>query len=149
MTSCSPEHDEKRNQLMKPIHIDIGEFEPEKYLQALVALAHIDGMHPEEELFIRQQASAFGVDVEPFFAPSTFEFTQVGQSATPTTRRLIYRDCYMLAEADGRISEAERALLDRIRQDLALEVNQAQALESWAQRYAQILREGEALLAGR
>jgi tellurite resistance protein len=136
---------------MKPIHIDIGEFEPEKYLQALVALAHIDGMHPDEELFIRQQASAFGVDAEPYFGQSTSdsEFTQIGQSTTPTTRRLIYRDCYMLAEVDGQISQAERALLDRIRQDLALEVNQAQALESWAQRYAQILREGEALLAGR
>ena len=133
---------------MKPMHFDLGEFEPEKYLQALVTLARIDGVHPDEELFIRQQAAAFGVDAEPYFAQPAAELATIGQSATATTRRLIYRDCYMLAETDGQVSEAERALLDRLRAELALEANQAQALESWAKRYAQILREGEALLAG-
>ena len=134
---------------MKPIQFDIGDFEPEKYMQALVALAHIDGLHPDEELFIRQQAAAFGVDAEPYFTQPPADFAQIGQSTTPTTRRLIYRDCFMLAEADGQVSDAERGLLERLRTELALENDQAQALESWAQRYTQILREGEALLAGR
>jgi uncharacterized membrane protein YebE (DUF533 family) len=132
---------------MKPLSINLDAFNPQAYLRALIAIAAVDGVHPLEEAFIRQQATAFGVDPEPLLASSPVDLTEIARGTTGLTRRMIYRDCFMLTHADGIVSEEERAALEQLRGVLELEPQRAVALEDWVRQYSALLALGEALLS--
>ncbi len=132
---------------MNPTSFAMDDFDVPLYLRALVAVAASDGISPDEEGFIRQQASALGVDADDVLADTAPAVGAVVDGATPLTRRVIYRDCFILAHVDGVVSGEERAVLASLRDTLGLTPERAAALESWAERYSAILAEGESLLA--
>jgi uncharacterized membrane protein YebE (DUF533 family) len=132
---------------MKPLSINLDAFNPQTYLRALIAVAAVDGVHPLEEAFIRQQATAFGVDPEPLLASSPADLAELARGTTALTRRIIYRDCFMLTHVDGILSEEDRAVLEQLRRVLEIEPQRATALEDWVRQYSALLASGEAILS--
>jgi len=131
---------------MNTTSFELEDFNAPLYLRALVAVAASDGIHPAEEGFIRQQAAAFGVDADDLLSDTSPAVGALVEGASPMTRRIIYRDCFILAHVDGMVSDEERAVLADLRGTLGLTPEKAGALESWAERYSAILAEGESLL---
>lgn len=130
---------------MHSIAAHLEEFDPHFYLRALVAVAVADGLHPDEEAFVRSQAEMLGVDAEGLFAAPADVSAVVGPN--PLSCRLAYRDCFVLACIDGPPNERERAILGALQRALGLTPELAARIEDWMTRYSELLAEGEALLA--
>lgn len=126
--------------------VDLGDFDAELYLKLLHAVADADGVHPVEEDYIRHQAAALHVDPEVVLGKGPIALEQLQLTASEVTRRMVYRDCYTLACADGAVSDQERATLHRLRRVLNLTPERATALEAWVARYSAMIEEGQALL---
>ena len=120
-------------------------FEPTLYLQTLAALAAVDGVSPDETAFIQRQAAGLGVDLADALAAAPKPVAEMGAAASETTRRLIYRDCFMLAHADGVVSEEERVMLSSIQRDLRIAPETASAIEAWTDRLSVLLVEADSL----
>lgn len=121
-------------------------FEPEAYLSALVAVAAADGITAEEIAHIRNQAGMLGFSADALL-DSPPPVSTIDASAAPITRRLAYRDCFILAWIDGPPNELERQALDRVGEALGLAPPLRRRIEGWMERYSALLEEGEALLA--
>ena len=131
---------------MRSIAAHIDEFEPEIYIQALVAVASCDGMTDDELEFIKSQAQMLGVDPGSALAAPVM-VANVSRSANQITRKLAYRDCYVLASIDGAPNARERDVLDQLRIALGLALDVCGKIEDWMNRYSALLEEGETLLA--
>lgn len=125
--------------------LSLDAFEPTLYLQTLAALAAVDGVSPDETAFLRQQAAGLGVDLDEALAADPKPVAEMAAASSETTRRLVYRDCFMLAHADGVVSAEERAMLSDLQKDLGIEQDAAAAIESWANRFNALLIEADSL----
>jgi len=132
---------------MRPIAAHLDEFEPGLYIQALVAVASCDGMTNDELDFIQGQAQMLGVDTAAALAAPVMVH-DVSRAMTQITRKLVYRDCYVLARIDGVPNEREREILDQLRAVLGLTPEACAKIEDWMDRYSVLLQEGGALLGG-
>ena len=124
------------------------EFDPTTYLRLLVAQGHLDGLVPEEQAYIRARAALLGVEVEPLLAQPLTELPAVDEQISETTRRVILRDCIVLACIDGDYSELERAHVHRVAKWLKVDIEAADRIEDWLRRYWELMDESEALLSG-
>ena len=115
------------------------------YLGALVAVARVDGVSESERAFVEHQASLVGVETEELWAAPAEELSTAA-SAPEKTRRLIIRDCLVLAAADGQYTSAERERIRRLAAEIEIDETIVVALEDWLERYVGILEEGTALL---
>jgi uncharacterized membrane protein YebE (DUF533 family) len=120
-------------------------FEPAIYLQTLAALAAVDGESPDETAFLQRRATELGIDLNDALAAEPKPVAEMAAAASDTTRRLIYRDCFMLAHADGVVSEQERAMLDSLQRDLRIAPETAFAIEAWTARLSNLLVEADGL----
>ncbi len=121
-------------------------FDVREYIRLLTAIAAVDGIDPVEEDFIRKQAAEFGVDADALLKDPPNDLNVIVGDSSHVTRRAIYRDCFMLAQADNTFSFAERKAMSALRKTLGLSLECALAIESWAVRYDAILREGQRLM---
>ena len=117
----------------------------ERYIQGLLAVAHSDGLDPAELDFIQTQAGFLGVDFETI-AASQPSLKGIGIGCSAVTRRLILRDCVMLAHADGVFTNEERATLVTLCGELDLDPDLIDRFNEWLQRYDAVLTEGRTLL---
>lgn len=131
---------------MRPIAAHIDEFEPDLYIQALVAVASCDGMTNDELDFIKGQAQMLGIDPAAALAAPVMVH-DVSRAMTQITRKLVYRDCYVLASIDGAPNARERDILGQLQSVLGLTPEVCAKIEDWMNRYSALLEEGEALLA--
>jgi hypothetical protein len=125
--------------------VSLDAFEPVPYLQLLAAVAAVDGTSDEEAAFLQRQASGLGVDLAVALAAGPKPLGEVAEAASETTRRIVYRDCFMLAHADGVLSAGERALLDDLQRDLRIPPETAADIEAWAERLSRLLTEASVL----
>lgn len=120
-------------------------FDAEVYVRALVAVAQTDGVRDEERAFITDHAGALGVPVPDF--ETRIDVGTVGAGTSDVTRRMIVRDCIVLAALDGDFSSAERERIKDIAGHLGVSPAMAQKLEAWVTKYAEVVEEGQQLLA--
>lgn len=124
------------------------EFDPTTYLRLLVAQGHLDGLVQEEQDYIRARAALLGVEVEPLLSQPLIELPPVDEQVSETTRRVILRDCIVLACIDGNYTEIERAHVHRVAKWLGVDIGAAERIEDWLRRYWELMDESEALLSG-
>jgi len=122
-------------------------FDAEAYLQALVAVAQTNGVKDEEVEFIKHQAESLGIAAVDFDQP--VDLTAIAKTASSVTCRIILRDCIVVAAADGDFTDSERERINEIAGCLGVDLEVVGKLESWMQRYSDVLKEGQELIAGR
>jgi uncharacterized membrane protein YebE (DUF533 family) len=122
------------------------DFDPATYVQALVALAHIDGLFDIERDYVDAKAQLLGVT--PDWSAVSADLQPIGAEVSELTRRVVIRDCIVLASVDGEYSDAERAVVHRIAQWLEVDEAACDRIEDWLRRYWELLDESEALLSG-
>ena len=122
------------------------DFDPGDYLAALATVAHADGLVDEERAFLGSQAVRFGLDPEEALRPVEGHLGRLVGSASKTTRRMIVRDCIVLACVDGEYSANERARIAGIAASLQVSEECLRGLESWVERYGALLDEMQVLL---
>lgn len=123
------------------------------YLKALAAVAAADGRIDESERHLFEAAMEdYGLpahartlvrqclDNPPLVEP---ELRRVEDGAV---RRVILRDAYLMAYADGEISDAERQRIDRIRAALRLPEDEARAAEAWVKEGLAWLERGDEMV---
>lgn len=120
-------------------------FDAKAYLDALVAVAKADGVKPEEREFIVQQAASLGI--EPDFE-HPIDLTILRSASSIVTRRIIIRDCIVLAAVDGDYSANERERIGEIASGLGVDARTVERIEDWIKRYSDILEEGQRIFAG-
>lgn len=116
-------------------------FSPELYLATLLEVAHADGLHPDEEAMLNQQAESLGV--------SLTELPEVPHDLSElpwTTRILVYRDSVTLAYADGKLSEQEQAYLSNLAGRLKLKEETTRAISMWVNDYSNLLNRLDEIL---
>lgn len=121
------------------------DFDGSAYLSALVAVAQADGVTPEEEEFIRGQAEAMGIPMPDLTKP--VEVATVADVASTVTKRVIVRDCIVLALVDGHYTENERQRIFDIARQFGVEPALVERMERWAKDYSRVLAEGQAILS--
>ncbi len=72
----------------------------------------------------------------------------VSEGMSDMTRRVVLRDCILIACLDGEYSDTERAWIHRICEWLGLSTTTADLFEDWFHRYFDLIDEQEALLWG-
>jgi len=122
------------------------DFDPAAYIQALVVLAHTDGLLPIEKTYVNAKAELLGVNVD--WSVGDGEWSPIPTSVSEMTRRVIVRDCVMLASVDGNFSDGERETVHRIAAWLEVDESACDGIEDWLRRYWELMDEAEALLSG-
>ncbi|MED5369542.1 MAG: hypothetical protein VX899_00885 [Myxococcota bacterium] len=126
----------------------IQDFDPHTYLRLLVAQALVDGMTAEERDYILLRGALLDVDATELLERPLQTLPPVDPGLSETTRRVILRDCIVLACIDGDFSEAERERVHRLAEWLSVPVESVDRIEDWLHRYWDLMEEAEALLAG-
>jgi uncharacterized tellurite resistance protein B-like protein len=109
-------------------------FSPELYLATLVKVAHSDGLHPTEEVFLKERAENFGLDLNNL-PPIPDDLSQLPAS----TRIFLYRDALMLAYADGHLSEQEENYLAQLAQKMGLSEKTTIDIKEWINNFSNLL----------
>lgn len=123
------------------------QFDARAYLRALASIAQVDGVLDVERQFIEQQALSLRLD------PSEIDWTQAADlngeiaCASEVTRRLIVRDCIVLASLDDDYTDNERREIRALAARLGITDDVVRRLEDWVGRYSAIIEEGRYLLA--
>lgn len=123
------------------------------YLKVLASVAAADGGVDDAERFMFETAmSDYGLPEKArvlvrqcLDAPPTVE-TELRRIEDGALRRLMLRDAFLMAAADGRISEAERDRIDHIRQALRLPEDEARACEAWVNEGLAWLERGDEMV---
>ncbi len=131
---------------MDPSIHTLHDFDPAFYIQVLVTLAHIDGLLPIERAYVTAKAELLGVSVD--WSPGDGEWAPIPSSVSELTRRVIVRDCVVLASVDGDFSDSERGTVHRIAEWLQVDESACDGIEDWLRRYWELMDESEALLSG-
>lgn len=131
---------------MRSIAAHVEEFDIDFYMRALVAVAACDGMSSDEADYIQSRAQMLGMDASPLLRDPP-PLAAVSEKASEVTKRLAYRDCYVLANIDGPPNANERRVLADLCDALGLTAATAAKIEDWMNRFSLLLEEGEALLA--
>jgi uncharacterized tellurite resistance protein B-like protein len=117
--------------------------------QALVLMANADHrMTRDEQIAVTRAILDIGLSVDDAEAlwkstpdePSVLD--AIRRWTSPVLRRVLLKQLFIVAYADGEYSPEERAVLDRIFGALALDPSVRDAMESWVQRGIAWQREG-------
>ncbi len=128
--------------------LELADFDAETYLKALILVVKVHGIEPEERQFVERQARLLGAEHEHLWDESVEELPPLPEGMGDMTRRVVLRDCILIACIDGDYSDEERAWIHRICEWLGLSVTTADLFEDWFHRYFELMDEQEALLWG-
>jgi hypothetical protein len=123
----------------------VDQFDGEFYLRALTAVAAADEMVESEVEYIRSQAEMLGLDAEQALA-SGVTLADLPATSTVITRRLAYRDCFVLASMDGPPNDKERRVLNELRVASKSSLTLPNELKTGCFGTRSLLAKGEALL---
>ncbi|MCA9641034.1 MAG: hypothetical protein H6718_06730 [Polyangiaceae bacterium] len=129
---------------MIDVSLILSDFDGPTYLNALIAVAQVDGVKPEEEAFINGQAEAMGLPLPDLATPADVAASAV---ASTVTKRIIVRDCIVLASVDGSYTENERKRIFDVARHLDVSDALVERMERWVTDYTRILEEGQAILS--
>jgi tellurite resistance protein len=123
------------------INTDTPDFEPQTYIQILVAIAKADKDNgPPEYAFVRRQAQLLGLDYNYFLHTTDKHFFIEKQKVSRVTALVVLKDAIMLASLDGHFSlpEKQRIYDYAVKMDVAR--NDVDALEMLIKDYRRIDR---------
>ena len=127
---------------MNTLQNSLDGFSPELYLATLSKMAHSDGLHPDEQDILKQQAANFGIALDSL--PDVPD----DLSKLPwATRVLVYRDALMLALADEHTSPEKQQYLADLAKQMALPTKTTASISSWVKDYGALLERFEALVS--
>lgn len=126
----------------------LDDFHAETYLRVLIAVVKVHGIEPVEREFVESRARILGVDHEHLWDETLTDLPALPDGMSDMTRRVVLRDCILIACIDGDYTDTERAWVHRIRDWLALGAETADLFEDWFRRYFDLMDEQEALLWG-
>jgi tellurite resistance protein len=125
----------------------IADLEKESYVQALVAIANIDGLLQQEKDYVNFQAGILDLDPEPYWSKvndvNDIDFSNVSEA----TKRLILRDAIVIAHIDSEYSQEEISFVNELATRMELPEDLVPEIESWLLDYWAILEEGSELFA--
>ena len=125
----------------------IADLEKESYIQALVAIANIDGLLQQEKDYVNFQAGILDLDPEPYWSKvndvNDIDFSNVSEA----TKRLILRDAIVIAHIDSEYSQEEISFVNELATQMELPEDLVPKIESWLLDYWAILEEGSDLFA--
>jgi len=124
------------------------DFDAETYLRVLILVVKVHGIEPVERSFVESRAKILGVAHEHLWAETIDELPPLPDGMSDMTRRVVLRDCILIACLDGEYSDDERVWIHRICAWLGLSVATADQFEDWFHRYFDLMDEQEALLWG-
>lgn len=124
------------------------DFDATTYLHALIVVVKLHGIEPEERAFVEDRARKLGVDAAPLWATAEDTLPPLPEGTSEMTRRVVLRDCILIACLDGDYSDTERGWIHRICAWLGLETSTADLFEDWLRRYFDLMDEQEALIWG-
>ena len=116
-------------------------FSPGLYVAALAEVAHSDGLHASETAILEDHAARFGIDLDKLpVLPADLS------DLPAATRILVYRDAYMLAMADGELSEPEEQKLALLGRRLRLMSTVTESTRVWVDDFSKLLERFEELV---
>lgn len=124
------------------------DFDAEAYLRALIAVVKVHGIEEVERDFVEARARTLGVDPSHLWDETLDELPPIRGEMSDPTRRVVLRDCILIACIDGEYTDTERAWIHRIRDWLGLDEQTVDLFEDWFRRYYDLMDEQEALLCG-
>ncbi len=124
------------------------DFDAKTYLQALITVVKMDGIKDIERQYVDARAALLGVDPRPLWAEDLVELPPVPDEVGTVTRRVVIRDCILMACIDDDYSEKERSRVHQIAAWLSIDVETCDHFEDWLRRYFDLMDEQEALLHG-
>ena len=124
------------------------DFDAEKYLQCLVAVAKADGLTTgAEKEFIENQADFFSIDPAPLWECEPDSIINGLGELSRATKMLILRDCILLGCIDGVFDESERDRILYLTRAMGIREADFIALESWISEYNAVMAKGKRLLS--
>jgi len=126
----------------------LDDFDAKTYLQALITVVKMDGVKEIERQYVDARAALLGVDSAPLWAEEITELPPVSEDVGVVTRRVVIRDCILMACIDGDYTDRERSRVHQIAAWLSLEEQTCDHFEDWLRRYFELMDEQEALLHG-
>jgi len=128
--------------------LHLGDFDAETYLRCLILVVKVHGIEPVEREFVEAKARILGVDHEHLWDDTIDDLPPLPDAMTEMTRRVVLRDCILIACIDGEYTDTEREWVHRICGWLQLDLQTADLFEDWFRRYFDLMDEQEALLWG-
>jgi len=126
----------------------LADFDAETYLRALIIVVKVHGVEPVERDFVEARARILGADHEHLWDDSLDDLPDLPSDMSDMTRRVVLRDCILIACIDGDYTDTERAWIHRLCAWLGLSTETADLFEDWFRRYFDLMDEQEALLWG-
>ncbi len=126
----------------------LADFDAETYLRALIVVVKVHGIEPVERSFVESRARILGVEHEHLWDDTIDDLPPLPDGMSEMTRRVVLRDCVLIACIDGEYTDAERTWIHRICAWLSLSTTTADLFEDWFRRYFDMMDEQEALLWG-
>lgn len=126
----------------------LDDFDAETYLRALIVVVKVHGVEPVERDFVVSRARILGVDDSHLWDDGVDELPPLPEGMSDMTRRVVLRDCILIACIDGEYTDTEREWIHRICAWLGLSLQTADLFEDWFHRYFDMMDEQEALLWG-
>jgi hypothetical protein len=124
------------------------DFDAETYLRALIVVVKVHGVEPVERDFVVSRARILGVEHEHLWDDEVADLPPLPDDLSDTTKRVVLRDCILIACIDGDYTDTERQFIHRIRDWLGLAPETVDLFEDWFRRYFDLMDEQEALLWG-
>lgn len=128
--------------------LELADFDAETYLRALILVVKVHGIEPVERAFVERRARMLGVEHGHLWEEGLDDLPELPESMSDMTRRVVLRDCILIACIDGEYSDEERSWIHRICAWLGLSTDTADRFEDWFRRYFELMDEQEALLWG-
>jgi hypothetical protein len=129
---------------------DLNEYaESEKlvYIQALISLAHTDGVNHAERQYIAIQAQCVGLELDVIWGSPFLPDQEALKKLPNCLRNILFRDLVTLGYIDNDLTETEWKRIEELASLMDYPVEKIVEIECWLQDYWMVLKRGEALFA--
>jgi uncharacterized tellurite resistance protein B-like protein len=132
------------------VDTDTDDFEPEKYIQILIAIAKADRLNgPPEVAYVKRQADRLRLDFESFWESTDKKLLLARMNVSRFTALVILKDCIALASLDSNFSIAEKQLVYTYAEKLDVPRSDVKRLEAWLSDYETLQDKWNQLVADR
>ncbi|UCF89743.1 MAG: hypothetical protein JSW39_15690 [Desulfobacterales bacterium] len=121
------------------VDADTKDFDPELYIQILIAITKADRFNGAPEIrYVQNQAERLSLDFAKFWKTTDKTFAIEGSKVSRQTALVVLKDCIMLASLDKNFSLAEREKVYGYAEKLDIPRSDVDYLEKWLKAYTQL-----------
>ena len=126
----------------------LDDFDATTYIRALITVVKMDGIKPIERQYVEARAALLGVETGALWDEDLTDLPPIPDDVSLVTRRVVVRDCILMACIDDDYTDRERERVHQIAAWLSVDVETCDRFEDWFARYFDMMDEQEALLEG-